>query len=73
MEDPTYSVVLDGTIRDGQSVEQVVLNLAKLFQREEAKVRFLVAGKQVIIKKGCHKRRHRGTKRPLKRRELYAI
>ncbi len=50
MENPTYRVILAGSLREGFATETVVRNLAVLFKRDEERVRKLLSGKPVVVR-----------------------
>ncbi|MEW6351783.1 MAG: hypothetical protein AB1646_22270 [Thermodesulfobacteriota bacterium] len=50
MENPTYRVILAGSLKEGFARETVVSNLAALFKRDEERIRKLLAGKPVVVR-----------------------
>ena len=53
MEETSYSVIFRGEITEGQDIENVKQNLAKLFKVNSEKIDWLFSGKSVTIKKNA--------------------
>jgi hypothetical protein len=52
MTDPTFRILFEGRIRDGEDQDEVTLRLARLFKKDKAKIAALFGGGPVVIRKG---------------------
>ena len=52
MIDPTFRILFEGKIRDGDDQDEVAMRLARLFNKDKAKIAALFGAGPVVIRKG---------------------
>jgi len=52
MSDPSFRILFEGKIKDGEDLEKVKAKLARLFKKDEAKIASLFGGGPMVIRKG---------------------